>query len=141
MKNLVEKSRGMRHFNNFIREAELIDLPLNNGLYTWSNNIFSPTLTLIDRFLATKGLHRKFSNIGVQRLNRPTSDYYPILLSMGCSKWGPSPFRFENMWLNHFEFLQMVEYMWKNTPLCGWSGHDFINKLKSLKLLDLGSNK
>ena len=98
-----------------------------------SNNRSPPTLTLIDRFLATEGLLGKFSNARVQRLNRPTFDHYPILLSMGCSKWGPSPFRFENMWLNHYEFLLMVEYWWKNTPLHGWPGHDFINKLKRLK--------
>ena len=27
----------------------------------------------------------------------------------------------------------MVEYGWKNTPLRGWPGHGFINKLKRLK--------
>ena len=59
--------------------------------------------------------------------------HYPILLSMGCCKWGPSPFRFENMWLNHSEVLPMVEYWWKNTPLRGRPGHGFINKLKRLK--------
>ena len=114
-KSSGKATKSMRHFNNFIREAELIDLPLSNGLYTWSNNRSPPTLTLIDRFLATEDLLEKFSNAGVQKLNRPTSDHYPILLSMGCCKWGPSPFRFENMWLNHSEFLPMVEYWWRNT--------------------------
>ena len=114
---------------------------LSNGLYTWSNNISPPTLTLIDRFLATEGLLENFSNVGVQRLNRPTFDHYPILLSMGCCKWVSSPFRFENMWLNHFENLPMVEYGWKNTPLRGALGHSFINQLKtkrSLKEMEQG---
>ena len=85
MTNPVEKvTRGIRHFNNFIREVELIDLPLSNGLYTWSNNRPPPTLIAINRFLTTKDLLGKFSNADVQRLNRPTSKHYPILLSMGC---------------------------------------------------------
>ena len=70
MKNLVEKSseacshekssgkvtRGMRHFKTFIREVELIDLPLSNGLSIWSNIKSPPTLTLIDKVLALEGL-------------------------------------------------------------------------------------
>ena len=61
-KSSGEVTRGMRHFDNFIREAELTDLPLNNGLYTWSNNRSLPSLTLINIFLATEGLLEKFSN-------------------------------------------------------------------------------
>lgn len=72
--------------------------------------------------------------MGVKCLCRPTSDHYP-LLSFGAEKWGPSLFRFENMWLTHHSFSPLIKYWWKNTPLRGWPGHRFIQKLKTLKVV------
>ena len=40
-----------------------------------------------------------FSGVVQCRLPRPTSDHFPILLKGGGLRRGPSPFRFENMWL------------------------------------------
>lgn len=100
----------MSSFNSFIENVELQDLPLTNGLYTWSDFWETPTLTLIDRFLASKDFLSKFQNATVKRLNRPTLDHYPLHLSFGLAKWGPSPFRFENAWLQHHSFKPLVEH-------------------------------
>ena len=35
---------------------------------------------------------------------RPVSDHFPVLLERGGLKRGPSPFRFENMWLEEEGF-------------------------------------
>lgn len=102
-------TRHMDCFNSFINDASLLDIPLTNGLYTWSNFRDPPTLTLIDRFLATKEFLQKFQNVVSKHLHRPTSDYYPIHLSFGLNKWGPSPFRFENVWLQHHSWLPLVQ--------------------------------
>lgn len=69
----------------------------------------------------------------VKRLDRETSDHYPIQLSMGINQWGPPPFRFDNAWMQLSSFLPLIEHWWKITPLHGWPGHGFIQKLKSFK--------
>ena len=49
--------------------------------------------------------------------------------------WGPTPFRFKNMWLQHKDFDSTVEYWWKNTRSQGCPGHALITKLKGLKAM------
>lgn len=130
----------MRLFNSFIASANLLDVPHQNASFTWSNFRESASHSLIDCFLVTNAIMDKFWPLGVKRLCRPTSDQYP-LLSFGAEKWGPFPFRFENVWLIHHSFSPLFEYWWKNTPLRGWPGHGFIQKLKTLKLVIKEWNK
>lgn len=85
-------TRNMRCFNSFIENVELQDLPLTHGFYTWFDFMENPTLTLIDRFLATNDFLSKFQNAAIKRLNRPTSDHYPIHLSFSLAKWAHPPF-------------------------------------------------
>ena len=42
---------SMRDFDDFIRDCELIDLPLRNAPFTWSNMQESPMCKRLDRFL------------------------------------------------------------------------------------------
>lgn len=123
----------MHLFNEFIADANLSDLPLSNGLYTWSNMRESPYHSLIDRFLCSEAFLNHFPNALVKRLDRELSDHYPIQVSLGINKWGPAPFRFENMWMQHPSFSSMLELWWILKPLTGWPGHGFIQKPKSLK--------
>ncbi|RVW88874.1 hypothetical protein CK203_045021 [Vitis vinifera] len=61
----------------------------------------------------------QFSGVLQRRLPRPLSDHFPVLLEGGGLRRGPSPFRFENMWLkevfrnlgcNKAAALQQVEF-------------------------------
>lgn len=68
------------------------------------------------------------------KLSRPTSYHFPLSLNMGWQKWGPTPFRFENMWLDHPDFLLNVEkWWWKDMRVSGWPEFKFMGKLKILK--------
>lgn len=43
----------MKKFNNFITKFDLLDPPLTNGAYTWSNFRTRPVLSRLDHFLYT----------------------------------------------------------------------------------------
>lgn len=101
---------SMKSFNSFIEAADLIDIPLQNDTYTRSGYRHYHVSTLIDRFLMTEQVLQKFSFITSIRLVRPTFDRFQILLSIWHNKWGPTPFRFKNMWLKHKDFDSIIEY-------------------------------
>ncbi|XP_057808418.1 uncharacterized protein LOC131022891 [Salvia miltiorrhiza] len=67
-------------------------------------------------------------------LQRSISDHCPILLSTEDVDWGPKPFRFINAWTSHGEFLQVVQKVWEEQNLSGWSFFVFKEKLKRVKL-------
>ncbi|RVW16749.1 hypothetical protein CK203_076445 [Vitis vinifera] len=65
-----------------------------------------------------------------EALPRWTSDHSPICLETNPLKWGPTPFRFENMWLLHPEFKEKFRVWWQECTDEGWEGHKFMRKLK-----------
>ena len=82
-------SLGMRDFSDFIFHSGLIDLQLEDGVYTWSNALSKSQL---DRFLFSPSLEDHFSRIVQRRLPRTLSDHFPIFLSCGFMQRGKSPF-------------------------------------------------
>ena len=95
---------NMRYFDELIRELELFDPPLRNASFTWSNMQDDPICKRLDRFLFTVEWENFFPRCTQKALPRWTSGHNPICLDTNPSKWGPTPFRFENMWLLHSEF-------------------------------------
>ena len=91
-------SKSMKDFNTFINETGLRDLNLTNAEFTWSNGRSSSRL---DRFLFSLGWEDMFHSVRQEALIRVVSDHFPIIVNTNPFKWGPSPFRFENMWLSH----------------------------------------
>ncbi|RVW90756.1 Transposon TX1 uncharacterized 149 kDa protein [Vitis vinifera] len=47
--------------------------------------------------------------------------------------WGPTPFRFENMWLQHTNFKENFRDWWSGFQGNGWEGHKFIRRLQYVK--------
>ena len=113
-----EKSNGgrmttsMRNFNDFIQDTELKDLELLNAQFTWSNFREDPVCRRLDRFLISVGCEEIFPEVRQMALARVTSDHCPIQLDTNKVKWGPSPFRFENMWLQHPDFRNNFKQRW-----------------------------
>ncbi|RVW92050.1 hypothetical protein CK203_037097 [Vitis vinifera] len=99
---------NMKDFDDFIRDCELIDSPLRSAPFTWSN------------FLQ-------------EVLPRWTSDHWLIVLETNPFKWGPTPFRFENMWLQHLSFKESFGSWWREFQGNGWEGHKFMRKLQFIK--------
>ncbi|RVX11326.1 LINE-1 retrotransposable element ORF2 protein [Vitis vinifera] len=57
-----------------------------------------------------------------EALPRWTSDHSPICLETNPFMWGPTPFRFENMWLLHPEFKEKFRDWWQECTVEGWEG-------------------
>ncbi|RVX23818.1 hypothetical protein CK203_000160 [Vitis vinifera] len=60
-----------------------------------------------------------FSGVAQCRLQRPTSDHFPILLMGGGLRRGPTPFRFENMWLKVDGFKGLLREWWQGIEVFG----------------------
>ena len=103
---------AMRRFALIVDELGLVDLSLQGGLLTWNGGWNNQSWTKLDRFLVTQNWLDQFSGVFQSRLPRPTSDHFPILLEGGGLRRGPSPFRFENMWLKVEGFKDLLRGWW-----------------------------
>ncbi|RVW92960.1 Transposon TX1 uncharacterized 149 kDa protein [Vitis vinifera] len=121
---------NMRCFDEFIRESGLLDPPLRNAAFTWSNMQVVPICKRLDRFLFSSEWDSFFSQSFQEALPRWAFDHSPICLETNPIKWGPTPFRFENMWLLHPEFKEKFRVWWQEYTVEGWEGHKFMRKLK-----------
>ncbi|XVF29009.1 hypothetical protein REPUB_Repub15cG0083100 [Reevesia pubescens] len=71
---------AMGHFNDFIEDLELVDLPLEGGKFTWFSNQDAPTFCRLDRFLVSSTLLDKWGHVAQKLLPRFLSDHNPLLL-------------------------------------------------------------
>ncbi|RVW34503.1 putative ribonuclease H protein [Vitis vinifera] len=114
-------------------DCELIDLPLRSASFTWSNMQVNPVCKRLDRFLYSNEWEQAFPQSIQGVLPRWTSDHWPIVLETNPFKWGPTPFRFENMWLQHPSFKENFGRWWREFQGNGWEGHKFMRKLQFVK--------
>ncbi|KAJ9700981.1 hypothetical protein PVL29_006352 [Vitis rotundifolia] len=124
---------SMRDFDSFIRECELLDPPLRNASFTWSNMQESPVCKRLDRFLYSNEWGLLFPQGLQEALIRRTSDHWPIVMDTNPFMWGPTPFRFENMWLQHTKFKENFRDWWSGFQGNGWEGHKFMRRLEYVK--------
>ena len=131
--NSNRTTRSMRMFDELIRELKLKDSPLCNGQFTWSNFRQHPVCCRLDRFLVSVCWGEVFPYFRQEMEVRVVSDHCPIILDSNPPSWGPTPFRFENMWLNHKSFSSFFGKWWEETVTSGWEGYKFLSKLKIIK--------
>ena len=108
---------SMRDFDGFIRDIELLDPPLWNFPFTWSNMQESPLCKRLDRFLYSNDWGQFFPQSLQEALPRRTSDHWSIILDTNPFKWGLTPFRFENMWLQHLSFKECFSSWWRTSQV------------------------
>ncbi|WJZ85876.1 hypothetical protein VitviT2T_005388 [Vitis vinifera] len=124
---------NMRDFDSFISECELLDPPLRNASFTWSNMQESPVCKRLDRFLYSNEWGLLFPKGLQEALIRRTSDHWLIVMDTNPFMWGPTPFRFENMWLQHTNFKENFRDWWSGFQGIGWEGHKFMRRLQYVK--------
>ncbi|RVW53000.1 Suppressor of mec-8 and unc-52 protein-like 1 [Vitis vinifera] len=126
-------SGAMRRFAQVVDDLALIDLPLQGGVYSWSGGRNNQTWARLDRFLVSQGWLDIFRGAVQCRLPRPTSDHFPILLKGGGMSRGPSPFRFENMWLKVEGFKELLREWWQGGERVGRASFRLAAKMKVMK--------
>ncbi|RVW24951.1 hypothetical protein CK203_079456 [Vitis vinifera] len=100
---------AMRKFAEIVDDLGLMDLPLQGGEFTWNggqNNQAVPS-----------GL-RSFPNYAC---------------GGGGIRPGPTPFRFENMWLKVEGFKDLVRSWWQGTEVRGSGSYKLAIKMKEVK--------
>jgi endonuclease/exonuclease/phosphatase family metal-dependent hydrolase len=125
---------SMHGFSDFISSCGLRDIPMEGGLYTWSNNRANVAMSRIDRFLYSNEWDDFFPTILQKRLPRILSDHFPIILECGDFTRSRRPFRFENMWLKADGFKEKVKEWWDSYIFYGTPGYIMACKLKALKV-------
>ncbi|KAL5557970.1 hypothetical protein UlMin_034181 [Ulmus minor] len=127
------RTRSVRQFDELIRELELRDLALHNASFTWSNFREEAVKSRLDIFLFTEEWGAGKNDIRQETGSRTCSDHMPIILDTSPVSWGPTPFRFENMWLEHSGFRQECEQWWRGIEVEGWESYRIMEKLRALK--------
>lgn len=118
--------RRSNTFNNCLNSLGMIDLGFAGSRFTWinkpklHNNINSSKFLImecLDKFLANDKWIHLFEDSTVQHLPHTHSDHCPIILNLTKPFSKPTPtFRLETMWLQHPDFLNIVNSTWLNKP-------------------------
>ncbi|XP_019166800.1 PREDICTED: uncharacterized protein LOC109162584 [Ipomoea nil] len=128
-------TNSIADFSSFIRDNALIDLDVIGNLYTWHGvRTTGPVWKRLDRFLINTVWRDSFSDIRICALARTTSDHAPLLLHGANSSLSAlKQFRFQNMWLTHPDFMEIVRNSWEQSA-DGGGMRALSYKLKRLKM-------
>ena len=107
------------------------------GWFTWNNKHGGEHLvaSLLDYFLVSENVMHSTMEIMADVLLATGSNHWPISLSWDWS-YSPrgKPFHFENFWMEHKDFKDLVSQWWQElVPPPGTIMFRFQQKLKALK--------
>ncbi|XP_026459399.1 uncharacterized protein LOC113360063 [Papaver somniferum] len=103
--------RFMMDFNECVNKCELLQAPKTGLAYSWSNCQHGNKRTLcnFDRAMFNQMWLQKYSDWGYTVGLRVVSDHSPLLGgSASIPKPANVPFRFQQMWLSHPQFMEAV---------------------------------
>lgn len=125
-------SKERIEFSQFCEAMDIIDIPVMGKKFTWFNSD-GTSMSRLDRFLISEGFATK-AGISNQWIgDRDISDHCPIWLLSSNLNWGPKPFKFNNCWADHPDFLSFVKTTWEGITIHGKKAFILKEKLKKLK--------
>eukprot|EP00253_Pinus_taeda_P036322 PITA_36322 len=118
-----------------IQLFNMIDIPLSNGKYTWTNKRAGShnIKERLDRFLIQEGLASNFQVIKSHTIHGTASDHKAVVLSLNKgTNLGPLPFKYNKHWDSHEEFSTLVQNQWAN-EISGSPHYVWETKLRQLR--------
>ncbi|GJR55266.1 RNA-directed DNA polymerase, eukaryota [Tanacetum coccineum] len=125
--------RVSREFNQFILDSELVEVPLGGRNFTRITRD-GKKMSKLDRILISPDVFEFWPKIHVTALPRRYSDYSPLLLETNSEDFGPTPFKFYNVWLQYESLDQIVVSAWNNANNHSRPDISFCMKLKAIKV-------
>ena len=121
-----------QHFNVFIDDNVLVDLPLCGRRFTWFKGD-DTYMSRIDRFLLSEEWCLQWPNCIQFALLQGLSDHCPLQLSVDEEDWGLHPSRMLKCWQEVSGYKQFVKEKWYSIQIEGWGGFVIREKLKLIK--------
>ncbi|XP_026410369.1 uncharacterized protein LOC113305563 [Papaver somniferum] len=139
----VDEKRGcrqpnisaMNEFQDCVDFCDLVQAPKSGLGFSWCNGRVGNKRIIcnLDRALFNLKWLEKFNSWSYKVGTRGISDHGPIIGSDAIiPKALNSPFRFQKMWLNFPDFIQVIQDSW-NEEIYGNPIYIFMNNLKRLK--------
>lgn len=122
-----------KRFHNWVSWLLLDDLPLRNLRLTWSNFRVNASCSKLGRIFVSNDWQELYPKVYLKGLPRPVSDHSLLLLATEDLQGDPTPFRFENMWLQHKSFKKMISSWWNHNQIHGWAAYRSLQKLQFIK--------
>ncbi|CAJ2673056.1 unnamed protein product [Trifolium pratense] len=120
------------HFNRFIDDNTLIDLPLCGRKFTWFKGD-GRSMSRLDRFLLSGEWCLTWPNCTQVAKMRGLSDHCPLVLAADEEDWGPRPLRMLKCWKDVPGYHLFVREKWKSFQIEGWGGFVLKEKFKWIK--------
>ncbi|XP_041025280.1 uncharacterized protein LOC121265656 [Juglans microcarpa x Juglans regia] len=128
---------AMDDFNRWIHQGGLLEMNSQGRKFSWCNGPhgLSRAWAKLDRVFLDAKLLMAFPNSWCSYLSRLTSDHCPMFIELlkDPFTYGPSPFRFQQMWIEHPDFMSFVQMVW-DEPSVGTRLMKLASKLKKLKV-------
>ncbi|XP_071739376.1 uncharacterized protein [Rutidosis leptorrhynchoides] len=107
-KNTVFVENRAAMFNKFIKDNELLEVPLGGRLYTRiSDN--GRKFSKLDSILISGNCLQQWPNLSASILDKKHTDHCPIVLTDGISDFGPKPIKFFDEWIKHKDTFDIVK--------------------------------
>ncbi|VFR03255.1 unnamed protein product [Cuscuta campestris] len=121
-------------FKDCIEAIPLICPTFEGGIFTWSGVRSRGRIwRRLDRALVNPLTMNHFPELNMKHLSKTSSDHKPILLQCQLEDFkGAKPFRCQDFWFSHINFLKVVKVNWTQQPMIGGM-RGLVIKLKGLK--------
>lgn len=113
-RGLMPDVESMQDFQESIMEAQLSEISYEGKPFTWCNNQTGNRWIWqqLDRVLGNGAAFTQLSELKVRHLPGLVSDHAPLLIQLAPPSQHRSKFIFQRMWLEHPEFMPLVEQVW-----------------------------
>jgi hypothetical protein len=102
----------MLMLNEVISAPSWVEIPLYGRKYTWYNKKTSPLLERLDWFFTSTRWTLAYPNTPACALTMEPSDQAPCVISIINSIPKAKVFHFENYWMDHEHFMDVVSHGW-----------------------------